>query len=266
MRRAWRIAIGVLLGAAAYSANAGTAPGDSAGTGLGSITIRTGADTAIVFIDSVRAGRTPLTVDSLRGGKHILRLFQSDLRSWLTGRINDTVSLSPGEKRTLTYAFERRVMVITDPSGAIVYMGDSEAGTTPCVLTSDAGELPSSVTLVRKGYAKTMLSLPKGDPGIARAELQKIWQSDQSESPLMTESGSSEHTGLRLYAAGGVAVAAGIAAAYFKIRADGQNALFQQSGDPSFQREMTRLDRSAAISLFITEVGFGFFSYYLLSD
>ncbi len=266
MRRACRNVICALLAAAASPAHAGTAPPDSAGSGFCSVTIRTGADTAIVFVDSVRAGTTPLTVDSLRGGKHLLRLFQRDLGSWLAGRINDTVSLSPGEKRTITYAFERRVMVITDPSGAVVYMGDSAAGTTPCVIATGPGGLPANVTVVRKGYEKTILSLPRGDPGIARVELRKIWQSDQSESPLMTESGSSEHTGPRLYVAGGVAVAAGIAAAYFKIRADGQNALFQQSGDPSYQRETTRLDRSAAVSLFITEVGFGFFSYYLLSD
>ena len=149
---------------------------------------------------------------------------------------------------------------------AVTAPADSAAGTTPCVLSSGTEGLPSNVTVVRKGYEKTILSLPKGDPGIARVELQKIWQSEQSESPLMTESGSSEHTGLRLYVAGGVTVAAGVAAAYFKIKADGQNALFQLSGDPSFQRETTRLDRSAAVSLLITEIGFGFFSYYLLSD
>ena len=268
MRSTFRSVAGVLLAAAgAFSAaHAESAPPDSAAPGSGSITILTGADTAIVFVDSVRAGTTPLTVDSLRGGKHLLRLFQRDIHSWLAGRINDTVYLSPGEKRTLRYAFERRVMVITDPSGAIVYMGDSAAGTTPCVLASGPGGFPANVTVVRKGYERTILSLPKGDPGIARVELQKIWQSEQPDSPLMTESGSSEHTGFRLYVAGGVAVAAGVAAAYFKIKADGRNALFQQSGDPSLQRETARLDTSAAISLLITEVGFGFFSYYLLSD
>jgi hypothetical protein len=268
MSRACLGAAAVLLAAAGAftAAHAESALPDSAASGSGSITIQTGADTAIVFIDSVRAGTTPLTVDSLRGGKHILRLYQRDLDSWLTGRINDTVYLSPGEKRTLSYAFDRRVIVITDPSGAIVYMGDSAAGTTPCVISSGPGGLPRNVTVVRKGYEKTILSLPKGDPGIARIELQKTWQSEQSESPLMTESGSSEHRGLRLYVAGGVAVAAGVAAAYFKIKADGKNALFQQSGDLSLQRETTRLDTSAAISLIITEVGFGLFSYYLLSD
>jgi hypothetical protein len=231
-----------------------------------SLTLRTGADTAWVFIDSLRRGKTPLTVDSLGGGRHTLRLVQTDIGSWLTGSISDTLVLAPGESRTLRYAFERRVIVVTDPSGALVYMGDSVAGTTPCVLVSRTDELPSSVTVERKGYEKAVILLPNGTSGIARAELQKIWQSEPFESPLMTESGSSDRTGLRLYLAAGTAVGAGVVAAYFKIKADNTNALFQATGDPALQRETRRLDNSAAISLLVTEIGFAFFSYYLLSD
>jgi hypothetical protein len=219
-----------------------------------------------VFIDSFRAGRTPLTVDSLRGGRHALRLVQSDLSSWLTGSIDDTISLVPGEQRTLRYTFDRRVMVITDPSGAIVSIGDSIAGTTPLVLLSRSADLPSSVTVERKGYEKTSILLPTGESGIARAALQKIWQSEPSEGPLMAESGRSERTGLRLYVAGGVTIVAGVAAAYWKIKADGRNAIYQDTGDPAFQRETRRLDTSSALALLVTQVGFAFFTYFLLSD
>jgi hypothetical protein len=241
-------------------------PADSSAPPLCSLTLRTGTDTAWVFIDSFRAGRTPLTIDSLRGGRHALRLVQSDLSSWLTGTIEDTIFLAPGEGRTLRYAFDRRVMVITDPSGAVVYVGDSMAGTTPLVLVSRPPGLPSSVTVERKGYEKTSILLPAGESGIARAALQKIWQSEPSESPLMTESGSSERTGLRLYIAGGATIAAGVVAAYLKIKADGQNALYLDSGDPAFQRETHRLDISAAFALLATQIGFGFFTYFLISN
>jgi hypothetical protein len=239
---------------------------DSTASALCSLTLWTGTDTAWVFIDSVRAGRTPLTVDSLRGGRHALRLVQSDLSSWLTGSITDTLFLAPGEQRTLRYAFDRRIIVVTDPSGALVTMGDSIAGTTPLLLVSRSMELPSSVTVERKGYEKTALLLPTGKSGIARAALQKIWQSEPSENPLMIESGSSERTGLRLYVAGGATIVAGVAAAYFKINADGKNALYQDTGDPAFQRETHRLDTSAALALLATQVGFAFFTYFLLSD
>jgi len=61
MRSTFRSVAGVLLAAAgAFSAaHAESAPPDSAAPGSGSITILTGADTAIVFVDSVRAGTTP---------------------------------------------------------------------------------------------------------------------------------------------------------------------------------------------------------------
>jgi hypothetical protein len=82
----------------------------------------------------------------------------------------------------------------------------------------------------------------------------------------MVESGSSERTGLRLYVSGGATLVAGVAAAYFKIKADGKNALFQDTGDPALQRETHRLDISAALALLATQVGFAFFTYFLLSD
>jgi hypothetical protein len=219
-----------------------------------------------VFIDSFRAGKTPLTLDSLSGGTHTLRLVQSDLSSWLTGSISDTIFMAQGEQRTLRYAFDRRVMVITDPSGALVTVGDSVAGTTPLVLVSGSTGLPLSVTVERMGYEKTAILLPTGKTGIARATLQKIWQSEPFESPLMIESGSSERTGLRLYVAGGATIVAGVAAAYLKIKADGKNALYQDTGDPALQRETHRLDTSAALALLVTQVGFAFFTYFLLSD
>ncbi|HTO94198.1 MAG TPA: PEGA domain-containing protein [Bacteroidota bacterium] len=231
-----------------------------------SLTIRTGADTATVYVDSVRAGRTPLTLDSLVAGSHVLRLVQDDTASWLTGSITDTVYLSPGESRTLRYAFERRIMVVTDPSGALVYIGDSVAGTTPLMLTSLLRPLPSDVNVARNGYESTVIPLPGAGSGVARAVLHKIWQSEPPASPFMNESGNSERTGLRLYLAGGLTVAAGAAAAYFKIKADSRNALFQETGNPALQSETRRLDVSAAISLAATEIAFAFFTYFLLSD
>jgi hypothetical protein len=264
MKSSKKVVVLLLLGLAAGSAR--SEPADSTRIPFCSLELRTGSDTAWVILDSVRAGRTPLTLDSLRPGRHILELVQNDVSSWLTGTVRDTVTLSPGEHRTLRYTFDRRVMVVTDPSGAVVFMGDSIAGTTPCVLVSGSRGLPSSVTAERKGYEKAVIPLPPGSSGIARTELQKIWQSEALESPLMTESGGSNRTGFRLFVAGGVTVAAGVAAAYYKIKADGENALYQGTGDSSFQRETHRLDTSAAIALFVTEVGFAFFSYYLLSD
>ncbi len=79
-------ALGISWGAAGdTTAGPGRAPAaDSAGGQAGvSLTIATGPDTALVFIDSVQRGTTPLTVDSLAAGNHIIRLVHADVPSWV---------------------------------------------------------------------------------------------------------------------------------------------------------------------------------------
>ncbi|HXX62500.1 MAG TPA: hypothetical protein VEO56_01780, partial [Bacteroidota bacterium] len=58
----------------------------------------------------------------------------------------------------------------------------------------------------------------------------------------------------------------GITAAYFKIKADTRNSLYQASGDPVLQNETRRFDNASAWALVATEIGFGFFTYFLLAD
>jgi hypothetical protein len=111
----------LLLSLALSSGSARTQTADSAHALL---TIETGVDTAIVFLDSAVAGRTPLTL-AASPGLHLLRLVHSDVTSWLTGSIADTVFLARGEERKIRYRFERRFMVVTVPAGASVSIGDS---------------------------------------------------------------------------------------------------------------------------------------------
>jgi len=230
------------------------------------LSIQTGPDTAWVYIDSCRMGTTPLTVDTLQAGSHIVRLLETDESSWLTDAIWDTLTLAPSEHRTLHYAFERRVLVITDPSGALIFVGDSLAGATPLLLSSRSRALPTSVEARENGYARAIISLPSGGSGIARAVLEKIWQSEPPLDLFMEASGHSDRTGLRLYLAGAATIASGITAAYFKIKADTRNSLFQASGDPALQNETHRFDNASALALVATEIGFAFFTYFLLAD
>jgi hypothetical protein len=249
------------------TAGSGRAPvADSAGGQAGvSLTIATGPDTALVFIDSVQRGTTPLTVDSLAAGNHIIRLVHADVPSWLTGTILDTVHCGPGERRTLRYSFERRVLIITDPSGALVFAGDSSLGTTPMVFALPPGGIPGGLSASKQGYERMVIPLPPGQGGITRAVLKKLWQSDPPEGALVRES-NGDRSSIRLYVAGGITVVAGIAAAYFKIKADNRNAAYQANGSPALRDETRRLDTAAGISLIATQIGFGFLTYFLLAD
>jgi hypothetical protein len=82
----------------------------------------------------------------------------------------------------------------------------------------------------------------------------------------LNESGPSSKTSLRFYLAGGATILSGVAAAYFKIKADDRNALYELTGDPALRDETHRLDTAAGISLLATEIGFALLTYYLLSD
>ncbi|MEW6509562.1 MAG: PEGA domain-containing protein [Bacteroidota bacterium] len=230
-----------------------------------SLEILTVSDTAWVTIDSGRRGTTPWREDSLSAGPHVIRLVQKDLSSWLTGSIVDTVTLAAGERRTLRYAFAPHVMVVTDPSGALVTLGDSAVGTTPLVLVTLAGQSAREVRLSLQGYETAAIPLPGLSGGIAHASLKRIWQSEGLPGPLVSESNGSRSM-MRLYIAGGATIIAGVAAAYFKIRADERNGLYEQYGTPALRDETRRLDNAAAISLALTEIGFALLTYFLLVD
>ena len=246
-------------------ATTGIATGPDSSRTFASLSISTGADTAWVFIDTVRLGRTPWRSDSLSPGTHRLRLVETDVSSWLTGSIVDTVVLSPGEERSLRYTFERWVTIITDPSGAVVRIGDSLAGTTPLVLLA-RGEAERGPILVEKqGFEATTVPLSAFQGGISRTILKKIWQPEGPDGSV-TPGDEAGRNSLRLYVVGGATLVAGVAAAYFKIKADGRNAAFLETGDPWQGSETRRLDTAAAVALAIMQVNFALLTYFLLSE
>ena len=71
---------------------------------------------------------------------------------------------------------------------------------------------------------------------------------------------------LRLYLSGGAAVLSGVAAAYFKIRADNRYNDFLVSNDALLRSESKNLDTTAALFLVATQVGLALFIYYLMSE
>ena len=246
----------ILLGALALA---------DSGSSWATVTITTENDTAIVIVDSVRRGTTPLTLDSLAPGTHILKLVQSDVSSWLTGSITDTLRCTSGDRRTLRYGFPRKVMIVTNPSGAMLFAGDSAIGSTPTVVAIPTEGLPSVFSAVKEGYERTIVPLPPGGSGITRAAMTKLWQAESPEGSLVKES-SGTRSSLKVYAAAGLTLAAGAAAAYFKIKADNRNADYTATGNPLLRDETHRLDTAAAVSLLVTQIGFGFLTYFLLAD
>src|SRR5512140_501827 len=108
-------------------------PADSGTTkGLtGQLSIQADVDSAVVFVDSVRVGETPLVVRDIQPGFHRLKIVHPDVTNWLPGSIRDSLQLRPGEEKSLRYTFGRRYLILSVPSGAEVLVGDSASGSTP---------------------------------------------------------------------------------------------------------------------------------------
>jgi hypothetical protein len=131
-----------------------------------------------VFLDGDSVGTTPLTLTSVQAGRHSLRLLPADFTSWLAEPVTDSIAVEPSSVRSLQYRFPVRVLILSSPAEAQVYVDDSLAGSTPLVLEG----IPSRLTLRKAGYADTSLTNIAPVRGIVSATLQRTWTHSEEAS------------------------------------------------------------------------------------
>lgn len=231
-----------------------------------SLTIVTDIDSAIVYLDSVCAGKTPLTVDSLRAGAHVIRVLHPAVSSWLTGDVMDTVVLSPGTSRRVRFRLPVSYGILTEPFGASVVAGDSVLGTTPLYIRTDLIRAGTPLRLEMQGFDTALVDPSREPGGIAKVILTKIWGSTWEGGSLFKRSDDFAPGRFKAYASAGVTILAGAAAAYFKVRADDQYQSYLATNNPALLHETHRLDTASAISLAVAEVGMAVFMYFFLSE
>lgn len=232
----------------------------------GQLTVEADVDSAIVFVDSVRMGPTPLILRDMEPGSHQIRVVHPDLTNWLTGSIIDTVEVHSGEERVLRYAFGQRFLILSVPSGAEVFIGDSSGGPTPLLLSMQGSDSLRSITLRKPGYDTALVDLSEARRGLATVALQKRWGEDPEGDETTEIAIDQKQSALRIYLAGAVTVGFGTAAAYFKIQADRRNEQYLANMTPSGQSQVRVYDTASAICLVFAEVGFGFLTYFLLAE
>jgi hypothetical protein len=230
------------------------------------LTIRSTPDSAIVVVDGTLMGQTPLHLDTLAAGTHIVRLLNPDSTSWFTDNITDTINVESGQHPTLSYNLPRRYLINTIPSGAGVYIGDSLAGETPTILES--GYLPPGMMLtVRKpGYLSASVSLHGIQGSSVVLPLAPTGRSEAEKALFARAEVGPGKSSLPLYITGAAAVIFGTAAAYFKVQADRKNDEYLISGDAVLAAERNRLDSWAATCTVTMQVNVGIFIYFLLAN
>ena len=244
-------------------------PGDSAGTGRTcSVTVAAGTDSAIVEIDSKYRGIAPCSWDSLLPGPHVVRALHRDVGNWFLQPASDTIVLGPGERTVLRFRLNRWFTITSTPTGAEVYLGDSLAGTTPLLMTSDPRAIRGPIRIQLPGYDTASVTLSGDRESVYRYSLRREWLAHpaENERPFLNPSGAQPPPSSLIYLSGGGTILLGSVAAYFKIKADDRHSAYLLTGDPALAAQTHRLDNDAALFLAVTEIGFAFLTYFLLSQ
>jgi len=259
------IAAGALVLPAAVSA-APVPAGDSTAQGRGSLVVRADVDSAEVMLDGKHAGVTPLEIDSVEAGMHVLSVFHPDLTDWLTGSVRDSIQILAGERVIRSYRVAGDLSLTSTPSGASIYLRDSLLGFTPLLVPRDSANSRSELTLSLEGYKSIVLQPQDFRRGFVSLSLSPLAPGSPQNALLPETAVQPSGRQMGLYLSGATAVLAGIATAYLKIQADDRQDRYLSTGDPGLLLQRNRADQHAAVSYVIMQIGFGIFAYLLLSD
>ena len=228
------------------------------------LVVTSSPESAWVYLDTCFIGQTPCSVKVVDRTTHHLHLLHPDFANWLTGGVDDTVRLSPGETLVRNYNIARWTMIVSSPPGAEILLGDSVLGTSPLLIPEGRISQGTPLRVQLQGYDPVLTRLAQAERGVLRVPL--LARSDAGRANGDIFQTVNGHSSLRLYLTGAGAILAGAATAYFKVKADDRNSDFLVTGNPALASERNRYDNASAVLLVATEVSFGLFIAFLLSE
>jgi hypothetical protein len=169
-----------------------------------------------------------------------------------------------------------RLIVTCDLDGSTVFLDGSAAGITPLTLDSVAigshhllvlGK--NSVSWFRKADSTDVVLMPGETRQLKFSVLLPFSFAPGpggANSPIVLKKNGTDGRTIGIWVSGGAAVAAGLAAAYFKLSADDRNDTYLRNGNAALLDERKRLDFAAGVALVFTQLGFILFSYFLLGE
>lgn len=260
---------GILLTAGFLWAGTGAfaaGPDTTLGAMTAHLEVRADLAGATAMIDSIRTGPVPFLC-SLDPGTYIVRVLPPDPADWHVRAVAETLSLAPGENRTLSVALRTHISIMSTPPGAGIYVNDSLTGMTPLLLPSSAIPRGAAIAVRKQGFEPAMIrEAPPGET-VLQIVLKQGWQTEPDDaSPFVSPTEGWNGRRIAAYASGGVAILAGVGAAWFKIAADEQQALFQETGEQRYLSERRRLDTRAGIALAVAQIGLGVLTYILITE
>lgn len=218
---------------------------------------------AEVYVDSVFAGVTPLRGLTPGNGAHTVKTAYPDIRQWNAIVQSQEIHGREGEELTLEFEFGSVFSLHTVPAGASVYDQDRLIGTTPLYHRS-AESLRSALRVRKEGYEDLYI-----DP-VASGRFFSLKIPDGAQPPDADRGieSSAERAGTRLatYLSAGAMVVSGVAAAYFKQKADHRFGLYAATRSERHLNATRRYDGYSGVALVLTELSFAVLTYLLLSE
>lgn len=236
----------ILLSLCMLFAAATTVPGQNC---KARVSINTDIDNSQIFINNKPEGQGSVVLD-LEKGNYLL-LITGPVKEWGTKTFNDTIKVNSCEKISLSYSFNNRRFLDSEPQDAEVIVNDSSLGYTPLFV-------PVEVT-------KFMLKKPSYEPREIEIKKDKTSQTFKLNFIGKEEDDSFYKRPVFKYLLGGIVVL-GVATAYFKIKADNFFSNYQKTSDNTYLDQTHKYDLLSGISFGALQVNLGVLIYYFLSD
>jgi hypothetical protein len=237
-----------------------TAANGQTDTGSSRIAVTSDPPGAILYLDSVNIGTSPVRDLAIFPGHHTLRCMSAERDVWPAAVTAETLVVRPGDTVHCHCVLPRVYHVASDPGGAEIFLGDSIVAVTPAFLTDRYRGRPLFVRAA--GHEEELLVLPESS-GVVYVRLRPDPTGKElPPGPLITE--SQQQDMLPVYLSSGTAILSGVAAAYFKIKADSYYNDYRESGDPALLDRVHRYDTISGVSLVVSQVSIGALAYLLL--
>ena len=225
------------------------------------LTVRTNIPGVEIFIDTVSLGVTPLPTTTIDTGRHIFRFIHPQTRSWLYPAMIETVVVQPSEHLERTIIFPTMYHITSEPYGAEVFVTDRLVGHTPYFLAATSTK--EIIRIRKEGYEDVTIPLSPAETEV-HALLRALSPTNPDQISPYLSNERSKNT-FPIYLTTSATVVTGVAAAYFKIKADKYYNDYRKTGDLRTLDKVHRLDTISGVSLVASELSLFMLTYLLFS-
>ncbi len=230
------------------------------------ITVTTNAEQATLVIDSLAYGKADGSAVPVQPGSHLVEVLPPIADSWLYTRPSTVVEVSQDDTVHVVLNFKVVYQIETQPFGADIFLlsrdGDIYLGKTPIVLRRE-NPLDADLLFKREGFVAKRMTPPQKLVNTMRVALQPVNASNLETKRHLWAPPRPRRNWIN-YGAAAVAVASGVVAAHYKMKADDLFEEYELTGNPELRPEIRRYDTYSAVAVGTMQVGVGVLAIRLI--